>query len=98
MLKETSEMCIKAIALFLDLNCEQIRCTLNFQNFTQDNRTQGIMEKSQWDLKKIRFQRRRLKRLDDFVSIYKKMHDALLLEYADVERCRKKVCYLTLVQ
>ncbi|XP_077103147.1 uncharacterized protein LOC143754414 [Siphateles boraxobius] len=68
------------------------------QNFTQDNRTQGIMEKSQWDLKKIRFQRRRLKRLDDFVTIYKKMHDALLLEYADVERCRKKVCYLTLVQ
>jgi len=24
-----------------------------FQNFTQDNRTQGIMEKSQWDLKKL---------------------------------------------
>uniref|UniRef100_A0AAV2JLN0 Uncharacterized protein n=1 Tax=Knipowitschia caucasica TaxID=637954 RepID=A0AAV2JLN0_KNICA len=32
------------------------------QNFTQDNRTQGIMEKSQWDLKKIRFHRRRVTR------------------------------------
>ncbi|RXN14389.1 hypothetical protein ROHU_028668 [Labeo rohita] len=60
------------------------------QNFTQDNHTQGIMEKSQWDLKKIRFQRKRLKRLDDFVQIYQKMHDALLVQYADVERCRKK--------
>ncbi|KAF3833401.1 hypothetical protein F7725_024605 [Dissostichus mawsoni] len=35
-------------------------------NYTEDNKTQGIMEKSQWDLKKIRFQRRRLTRLDDF--------------------------------
>jgi len=43
------------------------------------------MEKSQWDQKKICFQRRRLKRLDDFVTISKKT-------YADVERCRKKVC------
>ncbi|RXN38611.1 hypothetical protein ROHU_013910 [Labeo rohita] len=60
------------------------------QNFTQDNHTQGIMEKSQWDLKQIRFQRKRLKRLDDFVQIYQKMHGALLVEYADVERCRKK--------
>lgn len=68
------------------------RCTLHFQNFTQDNRTQGIMEKSQWDLKRIRFQRRRLTRLDDFVHIYQKMHDALLLEYGDKERSRKKVC------
>ncbi|KAK7162420.1 hypothetical protein R3I93_006654 [Phoxinus phoxinus] len=38
------------------------------QNFTQDNRTQGIMEKSQWDLKKISFQRRKLKRLDDHLQ------------------------------
>ncbi|XP_030578943.1 uncharacterized protein LOC115775615 [Archocentrus centrarchus] len=60
------------------------------QNYTQDNRTQGIMEKSQWDLKKIRFQKRRLTRLDDFVRIYQKMHDALLLEYADTEKTRKK--------
>ncbi|KAG1974126.1 hypothetical protein F2P79_001221 [Pimephales promelas] len=45
------------------------------QNFTQDNWTQVIMEKSQWDLKKICFQRRRLKRLDDFVTISKKTHD-----------------------
>ncbi|KAF3846402.1 hypothetical protein F7725_003480 [Dissostichus mawsoni] len=40
-------------------------------NYTEDNKTQGIMEKSQWDLKKIRFQRRRLTRLDDFVHTYK---------------------------
>ncbi|XP_026041873.1 uncharacterized protein LOC113032941 [Astatotilapia calliptera] len=60
------------------------------QNFTQDNRTQGIMEKSQWDLKKIRIQRRRLTRLDDFVEIYQKMHDALLLEYADMKKSRQK--------
>lgn len=60
------------------------------QNFTQDNQTQGIMEKSQWDLKKIRFQRRRVTRLDDFVQTYQKMHDALVLEHADTERCRKK--------
>ncbi|XP_073705879.1 uncharacterized protein [Garra rufa] len=60
------------------------------QNFTEDNRTQGIMEKSQWDLKQIRLQRKRFSRLDDFVRIYQKMHDALLLEYGDMERCRKK--------
>ncbi|RXN31313.1 O-acetyl-ADP-ribose deacetylase MACROD2 [Labeo rohita] len=35
------------------------------QNFTEGNRTQGITEKSQWDLKRIRLQRRQ--RLDDFV-------------------------------
>jgi len=62
-----------------------------FQNFTQDNRTQGIMEKSQWDLKKIRFQRRRLTRMDDYVQIYQRMHDAQLREYEDTERSRKKV-------
>ena len=62
-----------------------------FQNFTQDNRTQGIMEKSQWDLKRIRFQRRRLTRLDDFVQTYQKTHDALIIEYQDRERTRKKV-------
>ncbi|KAI2646856.1 Inactive ubiquitin carboxyl-terminal hydrolase 50 [Labeo rohita] len=61
------------------------------QNFTEDNRTQGIMEKSQWDLKRIRLQRRQFSRLDDFVRVYQKMHDALLFEYGDTERCRKKV-------
>ncbi|XP_058610231.1 uncharacterized protein LOC131526126 [Onychostoma macrolepis] len=60
------------------------------QNFTEDNRTQGIMEKSQWDLKRIRLQRRQFTRLDDFVRVYQKMHDALLLEYGDMERSRKK--------
>ncbi|KAF4118743.1 hypothetical protein G5714_000794 [Onychostoma macrolepis] len=61
------------------------------QNFTEDNRTQGIMEKSQWDLKRIRLQRRQFTRLDDFLRVYQKMHDALLLEYGDMERSRKKV-------
>ena len=49
------------------------------------------MEKSQWDLKRIRFQRRRLTRLDDFVQTYQNMHDALIIEYQDGERTRKKV-------
>lgn len=48
------------------------------------------MEKSQWDLKKIRIQRRRLTRLDDFVEIYQKMHDVLLLEYTDMKKSRQK--------
>jgi len=47
------------------------------------------MEKSQWDLKKIRFQRRRLTRLDDFVQIYQQSHNALLMEFSDSTRKRK---------
>lgn len=47
------------------------------------------MEKSQWDLKKIRFQRRRLTRLDDFVQIYQHTHNALLKEFSDSTRKRK---------
>ncbi|KAF3837943.1 hypothetical protein F7725_009711, partial [Dissostichus mawsoni] len=60
------------------------------QNYTEDNKTQGIMEKSQWDLKKIRFQRRRLTRLDDFVHTYKVTLSALLREYGDSLRRGKK--------
>lgn len=36
-----------------------------------DKVSQGIMEKSQWDLKMIRFQWRQLTRLDNFVYTYK---------------------------
>ncbi|ESN92776.1 hypothetical protein HELRODRAFT_164889 [Helobdella robusta] len=39
------------------------------QNITKDYRTQGIMEKSQWDLKHIRMTRQ-LNRIDDFVITY----------------------------
>ncbi|CAL8258937.1 unnamed protein product [Arctogadus glacialis] len=60
------------------------------KNYTQDNRTQGIMEKSQWDLKKIRLQSRRFKRMDDFVSMYKVSTNALLREYADSLKKRRK--------
>ncbi|XP_034067934.1 uncharacterized protein LOC117543645 isoform X1 [Gymnodraco acuticeps] len=60
------------------------------QNYTEDNKTQGIMEKSQWDLKKISFQRRRLTRLDDFVHTYKVTLSALLREYGDSLRRGKK--------
>ncbi|KAL7870566.1 hypothetical protein SRHO_G00080630 [Serrasalmus rhombeus] len=60
------------------------------QNFTKDNKTQGIMEKSQWDLKRIRFQRRRLTRLDDFVMTYQDTHIALLREFADAQCARRK--------
>ncbi|TRY81734.1 hypothetical protein DNTS_009948, partial [Danionella cerebrum] len=74
-----------------------ISCTVIFSspcssdnNFTQDNKTQGIMEKSQWDLKKIHFKGRRLTRLDDFVMTYKATHTALLREFNDAERITKR--------
>ncbi|RXN32919.1 hypothetical protein ROHU_004440 [Labeo rohita] len=70
-----------------------MRCRdLSTQNYTEDNKTQGVMEKSQWDLKKIRFQRRRLTRLDDFVHIYQHTHNALLMEFSDSVR-KKKVIF-----
>ena len=49
------------------------------------------MEKSQWDLKQIRFQRKKMTRLDDFVDTYKVTLKALLREYADSQRRKKKV-------
>ncbi len=60
-----------------------------FFYYTNDNKTQGIMEKSQWDLKRVRFQRRRLTRLDDFVHIYQISHNALLREFSDSTRKKK---------
>ncbi|XP_036947941.1 uncharacterized protein TM_0508-like [Acanthopagrus latus] len=48
------------------------------------------MEKSQWDLKKIRFQQKRLTRLDDFVHTYKVMHEGLLREYQDSLKIKTK--------
>nr|XP_054604605.1 uncharacterized protein LOC129165449 [Nothobranchius furzeri] len=48
------------------------------------------MEKSQWDLKRIRFDGKRLTRLDDFVLIYQRKHDGLLREYGDVVNKRRK--------
>ncbi|XP_076579586.1 uncharacterized protein LOC143315907 [Chaetodon auriga] len=56
------------------------------QNISADNKTQGIMEKSQWDLKHIRFHSKRLKRLDDFVSQYQSSHTALLRDSEDSKR------------
>ncbi|KAK7877304.1 hypothetical protein WMY93_031996, partial [Mugilogobius chulae] len=64
-------------------------CQKSTQNYSRDNMTQGIMEKSQWDLKKIRFQQRRMTRIDDFASSYKDMHYALLREYKDVNTQKK---------
>lgn len=58
----------------------------SLQNITMNNKTQGIMEKSQWDLKHIRFTSSRLNRLDDFVVRYQKTHTALLKEYKDSEK------------
>ncbi|XP_049330090.1 uncharacterized protein LOC111193479 [Astyanax mexicanus] len=63
------------------------------QNITEDNKTQGIMEKSQWDLKHIRFRGCRLTRLDDFVVKYQAAHTALLKEYEDSKRVLKKKTY-----
>lgn len=48
------------------------------------------MEKSQWDLKKIRFKGRRLTRLDDFIRTYRDTHTALLREFNDAERITKR--------
>ncbi|KAL7370450.1 hypothetical protein ABVT39_000967 [Epinephelus coioides] len=56
------------------------------QNTTEDTKTQGIMEKSQWDLKHIRFRSRRLTRLDDFVSQYQSSHTALLRDFEDSKK------------
>lgn len=61
------------------------------KNYTMDNQTQGIMEKSQWDLKLVRFEGKKMSRLDDFVTKYKSTQKALLREYADSKRIRKKV-------
>ncbi|XP_016405730.1 uncharacterized protein LOC107738494 isoform X1 [Sinocyclocheilus rhinocerous] len=66
---------------------------LTRQNITQDNKTQGIMEKSQWDLKHIRFTSGRLTRLDDFVAQYQISHTALLKEYEDSERVFRRKTY-----
>ena len=53
------------------------------------------MEKSQWDLKHIRFRSSRLTRLDDFVVQYQSTHIALLKEYEDSKRdARRKVSIL----
>ncbi|XP_060889318.1 uncharacterized protein LOC132961603 [Labrus mixtus] len=49
------------------------------------------MEKSQWDLKKIRFQHRRLTRLDDSVHTYKVMHQAIMREYQDSVNTQNKI-------
>nr|XP_054604603.1 uncharacterized protein LOC129165448 [Nothobranchius furzeri] len=75
--------------VFLSKRYNQVS-QLNTQNYTEDNRTQGIMEKSQWDLKRIRFDGKRLTRLDDFVLIYQRKHDGLLREYGDVVNKRRK--------
>ncbi|KAE8296902.1 hypothetical protein D5F01_LYC03514 [Larimichthys crocea] len=61
------------------------------ENYTKDNKTQGIMEKCQWDLKRIRFHHKRLTRFDDFFHTYKKVHQALLREHKDSLKIKKKV-------
>uniref|UniRef100_A0AAV2J836 Uncharacterized protein n=1 Tax=Knipowitschia caucasica TaxID=637954 RepID=A0AAV2J836_KNICA len=59
---------------------------LQRQNITMANHTQGIMEKSQWDLKHLRFQSRTYSRLDDVVLQYQALHKSLLREYRDTAR------------
>lgn len=67
-----------------------------FQNITENNKTQGIMEKSQWDLKHIRLRSGRLTRLDDFVVQYQISHTVLLKEYEDSKRIlQRKVSKMT---
>ncbi|XP_077975501.1 uncharacterized protein LOC144431350 [Styela clava] len=55
----------------------------NKQNLAKDNRTQGIMEKSQQELKRTRFNNRRFKRLDEIAVVYDQLHDSLIREYQD---------------
>uniref|UniRef100_A0AAV2JFQ0 Ubiquitin-like protease family profile domain-containing protein n=1 Tax=Knipowitschia caucasica TaxID=637954 RepID=A0AAV2JFQ0_KNICA len=59
---------------------------LQRQNITMANHTQGIMEKSQWDLKHLRFQSRTYSQLDDVVLQYQALHKSLLREYRDTAR------------
>lgn len=49
------------------------------------------MEKSQWDLKQFRLQKKKFSRLDDFAQKHKGTLTALLREYADSDRRKKKV-------
>ena len=51
------------------------------------------MEKSQWDLKHVRFGPNRLTRMDDFVVKYQSTHIALLKEYGDSKRAQRKVLF-----
>ncbi|KAF4116716.1 hypothetical protein G5714_004205 [Onychostoma macrolepis] len=55
----------------------------------KDNKTQGIMEKNQWDVKHIRFRSGRLTSLD-FVACYQICHIALLKEYEDSKRAFRR--------
>lgn len=43
------------------------------------------MEKSEWHLKNIRYKGQQLKRLDDFVAVYKNTHLELLREFSDTQ-------------
>nr|XP_055052042.1 uncharacterized protein LOC129437773 isoform X2 [Misgurnus anguillicaudatus] len=63
---------------------------LQRKNVRISHKTQGIMEKSQWDLKKICFKERRLTRLDDLIMTYEATHSALLREFTDAERITKR--------
>ncbi|KAG9276070.1 hypothetical protein AMEX_G8327 [Astyanax mexicanus] len=58
-----------------------------YENFTKDNKTQWIMERSQWDLKQIHFQRRCLTRLEDFVTT---LRTRTLHRFADAEKKHSK--------
>lgn len=70
--------------------CTNLNMWLLCQNITEDNRTPGDMDKSQWDLRHIRFRSARFTRLDDFVVQYQIVHKALLKEYKDNKRAFPK--------
>jgi len=64
------------------------------QTFAKHNRTQGIMEKSQQELKRTRMENRKFKDLASFAIQYHLHSDALAVEYDDGfrETCfRRKV-------
>ena len=60
------------------------------QNLTRDNRTQGIMEKSQQELKRTRCHGRRFRGLHEFAQVYNEEHIGLIREFKDGVRLGNK--------
>ena len=60
------------------------------QNLTTNNRTQGIMEKSQQELKRTRLEGRRFRRLDEIAVAISQKNTAILREYGDSIKKRRR--------
>ena len=65
-------------------------CFLGEQTFVKHNRTQGVMEKSQQELKRTRLENRKCKDLSTFAAQYHQHSKALISEDYDGFR---KTCF-----